>query len=61
MTCLGSGHPVLSKRSLDICIIDESTQVLQSSVIRPIYTAKTFILIGDPEQLPAVVKNKQAR
>ncbi|XP_049819386.1 DNA replication ATP-dependent helicase/nuclease DNA2 isoform X2 [Aethina tumida] len=60
VTCLGSGHPVLSKRTLDVCIVDESTQVLQSSVIRPIYAAKKFILIGDPDQLPAVVKNTDA-
>ncbi|KAG5878691.1 hypothetical protein JTB14_029759 [Gonioctena quinquepunctata] len=61
VTCLGSGHPVLTKRTVDICIVDESTQVLQSSVIRPLYAAKTFILIGDPDQLPAVVKNSEAR
>lgn len=61
VTCLGSGHPVLSKRTVDICIIDESTQVLQCSLLRPIYAANTFVLIGDLEQLPAVVKNKQAR
>ncbi|CAH0547646.1 unnamed protein product [Brassicogethes aeneus] len=60
VTCLGSGHPVLSKRTMDICIVDESTQVLQTSVIRPIYAAKTFILIGDPDQLPAVVKSLDA-
>ncbi|KAJ8924803.1 hypothetical protein NQ315_000957 [Exocentrus adspersus] len=61
VTCLGSGHPVLSKRVLDICIVDESCQVLQSSVIRPLHSAKTFILIGDPNQLPAVVRSKEAR
>nr|XP_023014382.1 DNA replication ATP-dependent helicase/nuclease DNA2-like [Leptinotarsa decemlineata] len=61
VTCFGSGHPVLTKRTMDICIVDESTQVLQSSVIRPLYAAKTFILIGDPDQLPAVVKDTNAR
>ncbi|XP_060534647.1 DNA replication ATP-dependent helicase/nuclease DNA2 isoform X2 [Cylas formicarius] len=60
VTCFASGHPALSKRTLDICIVDESTQVLQCSVIRPLSAAKTFILIGDPDQLPAVVKNKDA-
>ncbi|CAH1985188.1 unnamed protein product [Acanthoscelides obtectus] len=61
VTCLGAGHPVLSKRTMDICIIDESTQVVQSTVIRPLYASKTFILVGDPKQLPAVVKNNEAR
>ncbi|KAJ8949315.1 hypothetical protein NQ318_006740 [Aromia moschata] len=60
VTCLGSGHPLLSKRTMDICIVDESTQVLQCSVIRPLYAAKTFILIGDQDQLPAVIQNKEA-
>ncbi|CAG9821751.1 unnamed protein product [Phaedon cochleariae] len=61
VTCLGSGHPLLTKRSFDICIVDESTQVLQSSVIRPLHAAKTFVLIGDPDQLPAVVISKEAK
>ncbi|KAK9881525.1 hypothetical protein WA026_016406 [Henosepilachna vigintioctopunctata] len=60
-TCLGSKHPVLSKRILDVCIVDESTQVLQTTLIRPLYAAKAFILIGDPEQLPPVIRNKEAQ
>ncbi|RZC34552.1 DNA replication ATP-dependent helicase/nuclease DNA2 [Asbolus verrucosus] len=60
VTCLGSNHPLLSKRSLDFCIVDESTQVLQTSVIRPLSVAKTFVLIGDPDQLAPVVKNRAA-
>lgn len=45
---------------MDVCIVDESTQVLQCSVLRTLFAAKTFILIGDPNQLPAVVRNKTA-
>ncbi|XP_018569495.1 DNA replication ATP-dependent helicase/nuclease DNA2 [Anoplophora glabripennis] len=60
VTCLGSGHPILSKRVMDICIVDESTQVVQSSVIRPLHSANTFILIGDPNQLPAVIRSRDA-
>ncbi|CAH1104668.1 unnamed protein product [Psylliodes chrysocephalus] len=61
VTCIGSSHTVLTKRSLDFCIVDESTQVLQSSIVRPLYACKTFILIGDPDQLPAVIRNNKAR
>ncbi|CAG9854946.1 unnamed protein product [Phyllotreta striolata] len=61
VTCYASGHPVLTKRSLDFCIVDESTQVLQSAIIRPLYSCKTFVLIGDPDQLPAVIKNNTAK
>ncbi|XP_045462614.1 DNA replication ATP-dependent helicase/nuclease DNA2 [Harmonia axyridis] len=60
VTCLGSGHPILSKRTLDVCIVDESTQVLQPTLIRPLYAAKVFILVGDPQQLPPVVRSADA-
>ncbi|XP_076271815.1 DNA replication helicase/nuclease 2 isoform X1 [Rhynchophorus ferrugineus] len=60
VTCLGSSHFLLSRRKFDVCIVDESTQVVQCSVFRPIFSAKTFILIGDPDQLPAVIQNNDA-
>lgn len=60
VTCLGSGHPALSKRTFDICIVDESTQVLECSMFRALYAANTFILIGDPDQLPAVIRSREA-
>jgi DNA replication ATP-dependent helicase Dna2 len=60
VTCLGSGHPLLSKRTVDVCVVDESTQVLQTSIIRPLYAAKTFVLIGDPDQLAPLVRNRDA-
>ncbi|KAB0792512.1 hypothetical protein PPYR_14471 [Photinus pyralis] len=60
VTCLGSGHAVLNKRVMDVCIVDESTQVLQCSVFRALYSARKFILIGDPDQLPPIVHNKEA-
>jgi len=60
-TCLGAGHPLFTRRTFDVCVVDESTQVLQVSVLRPLFSAKKFILIGDPEQLPPVIKSKTAR
>lgn len=60
VTCLGSGHPLLSKRTFDMCIVDESTQVIQPSLFRVLFAAKRFVLIGDPEQLPPVVQNLEA-
>ncbi|XP_066245854.1 DNA replication ATP-dependent helicase/nuclease DNA2 [Euwallacea similis] len=60
VTCLGSSHVALSKRMMDICIVDESTQVLQCSVFRPLHSCKKFILIGDPDQLPTIVRDKTA-
>lgn len=60
-TCLGAGHPLFSQRTFDVCIVDESTQVLQISVVRSLFSAKKFVLVGDPEQLPPVIRSKRAR
>ncbi|XP_045486956.1 DNA replication ATP-dependent helicase/nuclease DNA2 isoform X1 [Pieris rapae] len=61
VTCLGANHALLSRTTFDVCIVDEATQVLQCTVIRPLLAAKRFVLVGDPEQLPPVVKSKSAR
>lgn len=60
-TCLGAGHPLFSQRTFDVCIVDESTQVLQVSVLRSLFCVKKFVLVGDPEQLPPVIRSKTAR
>lgn len=61
VTCLGSGHPMLTQRKFDVCLVDESTQVLQSTVLRPLFSAKKIILVGDPDQLPPIVRSPMAR
>lgn len=61
VTCLGSSHPVLAQKRFDLCIVDESTQVLQCTILRPLFSADKFVLIGDPEQLPPVVRSKDAK
>lgn len=61
VTCLGSSHPLLSQREFDICLVDEATQVFQASVIRPLLSAKAFVLVGDPDQLPPIVKSSEAK
>ncbi|XP_066591181.1 DNA replication ATP-dependent helicase/nuclease DNA2 isoform X2 [Prorops nasuta] len=62
MTCQGCGtHVLLQKRTFDVCIVDESTQVLQPTVLRPLYSAKKFILVGDPKQLPPIARSDIAR
>lgn len=61
VTCLGSAHPLLIQRVFDVCLVDESTQVFQSTVLRPLFSAKKFILVGDPDQLPPIVKSSEAR
>lgn len=58
---MSSNHPLLAKRSFDICIVDESTQVMQPAVLRPLYNASKFVLLGDPEQLPPIVKHNEGK
>ncbi|KAI4471143.1 dna2/nam7 helicase family [Holotrichia oblita] len=60
VTCFGSKHPIFNKLVVDVCIVDESTQVIQTSLFRALSASKKFILIGDPDQLPPVVKNTDA-
>ncbi|XP_043256644.1 DNA replication ATP-dependent helicase/nuclease DNA2 [Colletes gigas] len=61
VTCYGAHHVLLNKRTFDVCIVDESTQALQPTVLRPLYSARKFILVGDPDQLPPVIKSTTAK
>lgn len=61
VTCQGTGHPMIAQRTFDYCIVDEATQVFQASIIRPLLRCNKFLLVGDPEQLPPVVKSAKAR
>ncbi|XP_052739184.1 DNA replication ATP-dependent helicase/nuclease DNA2 [Bicyclus anynana] len=61
VTCLGAAHPMLARTTFDVCVVDEATQVLQCTVLRPLFAAKRFVLVGDPDQLPPVVRSKNAR
>ncbi|XP_022831974.1 DNA replication ATP-dependent helicase/nuclease DNA2 [Spodoptera litura] len=61
VTCLGAAHAMLARTTFDLCIVDEATQVLQCTVLRPLFAAKKFVLVGDPEQLPPVVRSRAAR
>ncbi|XP_011868941.1 PREDICTED: DNA replication ATP-dependent helicase/nuclease DNA2 isoform X2 [Vollenhovia emeryi] len=60
VTCYGAYHALLRRRSFDVCVVDESAQILQPTVLRPLYSARKFVLVGDPDQLPPVVRNKTA-
>lgn len=62
-TCLAVSHPAISNRKdlFDLCIVDEAAQILQAAVIGPLATAKRFVLVGDPRQLPPVVQSQKAK
>ncbi|EDW02974.1 DNA replication ATP-dependent helicase/nuclease DNA2 [Drosophila grimshawi] len=61
VTCLGAGHALFQQRHFDYCIVDEATQVLQPTVLRALSHCTRFILVGDPEQLPPLVRSREAR
>uniref|UniRef100_A0A336LBW7 CSON007841 protein n=2 Tax=Culicoides sonorensis TaxID=179676 RepID=A0A336LBW7_CULSO len=60
-TSYGVVHPLFSRRVFDVCIVDEATQMTQPLILRCLLNAKTFILVGDPHQLPPVIKSHQAK
>ncbi|KAL4232940.1 Tripartite DNA replication factor [Mactra antiquata] len=60
-SCLGMNHPMFTTKQFDVCIIDEASQVLQPACLGPIFTSKRFVLVGDPKQLPPVVRSKDAK
>lgn len=60
VTCYGAYHPLLRRREFDVCLVDESAQIMQPTVLRPLYSARRFVLVGDPDQLPPVVRSRAA-
>lgn len=60
-TCLGINHPIFNERTFDYCIVDEASQITLPVCLGPIRMARTFILVGDHNQLPPLVQNEEAR
>ncbi len=59
-TCLALNHPAVSGRTFDFCVVDEASQSTLLATINPLFHAKRFVLVGDPEQLPPVVQSQKA-
>ena len=60
-TCLGINHPIFSQRIFDYCIVDEASQITLPVCLGPLRMARTFILVGDHNQLPPLVQNHEAQ
>jgi DNA replication ATP-dependent helicase Dna2 len=60
-TCLGISHPIFNERTFDYCIVDEASQITLPICLGPIRMARTFVLVGDHNQLPPLVQNEEAR
>ena len=60
-TCLSTNHAIFNERTFDYCIVDEASQITLPVCLGPIRLARTFILVGDHNQLPPLVQNEEAR
>ncbi len=60
-TCSSITHSVFNQYLFDYCIVDEASQVLQTTCIGPLLCSQKFVLVGDSQQLPPIIKNKEAR
>ncbi|KAL9604492.1 MAG: hypothetical protein Q9219_000457 [cf. Caloplaca sp. 3 TL-2023] len=60
-TCLGINHAIFNQKIFDYCIVDEASQITLPVCLGPIRMARTFVLVGDHNQLPPLVQNKEAR
>ncbi|KAK4057444.1 DNA replication endonuclease-helicase Dna2 [Microbotryomycetes sp. JL221] len=60
-TCSGINEPIFTKRRFDVCIVDEASQVTLPACLGPLRFANTFVLVGDHNQLPPLVRNRAAR
>ncbi|GMR37101.1 hypothetical protein PMAYCL1PPCAC_07296, partial [Pristionchus mayeri] len=55
-----STHSLFSWRRFGICIVDESSLVLESSLIGALLSSDRFVLVGDAKQLKPLVQSKEA-
>lgn len=60
-TCMGVNHPIFSRKTFDFCIVDEASQISQPICLGPLFFSKRFVLVGDHQQLPPLVLNREAR
>ncbi|KXT09876.1 hypothetical protein AC579_2993, partial [Pseudocercospora musae] len=59
-TCMGTNHALFKRRSFDVCIVDEASQITLPTILGPLLHARKFVLVGDHYQLPPLVQNRAA-
>ena len=61
-TCMGvSRHPLLIRNKVDFALVDEAAQVPEPIVIGALMHARQFVLVGDPCQLPPLIRSKESK
>ncbi|KNC49616.1 uncharacterized protein AMSG_11895 [Thecamonas trahens ATCC 50062] len=59
-TCLAFKNKLFSKQQFDVCIVDEASQITQPGVLGILRVASSFVLVGDHNQLPPLVRSEEA-
>ena len=65
-TAHNMGHPMLGKSTMshglcfDLVVVDEAAQLMQPVAVGALFFAPRFVLVGDHEQLPPMVRSKTA-
>lgn len=59
-TCLATNDAALARRTFDVCIMDEASQITVPTCLGPLRLADRFVMIGDHHQLTPVVRNTDA-
>jgi DNA replication ATP-dependent helicase Dna2 len=59
-TCMGTNHALFHRRTFDVCIVDEASQITLPTILGPLLCARKFVLVGDHFQLPPLVQNRVA-
>jgi DNA replication ATP-dependent helicase Dna2 len=59
-TCMGTNHALFRRRTFDVCIVDEASQITLPTILGPLLCARKFVLVGDHFQLPPLVQNRLA-
>ncbi|GAB4823940.1 hypothetical protein N2152v2_010986 [Parachlorella kessleri] len=59
-TCFGVAHAMLKSKVFDVCILDEAGQITLPASLGPLLKSRSFVLVGDHNQLPPLVANKRA-
>lgn len=61
VTCSSSCNDELKNMTFDVLVLDESSQVMETSSLMPIVQSrcKTLVAVGDPKQLPPVLESTE--
>lgn len=61
-TCFSiNSHLIFKLKEIEYCIVDEASQISLPENLLPLFDCKKFILVGDPQQLPPIVRSVEAK